>query len=48
MIAQQTRPPPTLSKPGDWSAEFNDFIAKTLVKDPESRASATELLEVCL
>lgn len=45
MIAQQTRPPPTLSKPGDWSAEFNDFIAKTLVKDPESRASATELLE---
>jgi serine/threonine protein kinase len=46
MIAQQTRPPPALAKPGDWSPEFNDFIAKSLVKDPECRASATDLLEV--
>jgi serine/threonine protein kinase len=28
------------------SAEYNDFIAKCLVKDPEQRASADQLLQV--
>lgn len=45
MIAQQSRPPPALAKPGDWSPDFNDFVTKCLVKDPELRASATDLLE---
>ena len=30
------------------SRSFNDFIAKCLVKDPEQRPSATELLQVCV
>jgi len=33
-------PPPTLTKPEDWSSNFNDFIAKMLVKNPEERPSA--------
>lgn len=46
MIAQQSRPPPTLAKPESWSPTFNDFIARCLIKNPELRASATELLQV--
>ena len=42
-----SRPPPTLSKPDQWPPELNDFLAKCLVKKPEVRASAAELLEVC-
>eukprot|EP00300_Choanocystis_sp_HF-7_P001774 c11421_g1_i1.p1 GENE.c11421_g1_i1~~c11421_g1_i1.p1 ORF type:complete len:417 (+),score=122.07 c11421_g1_i1:74-1324(+) len=38
------RPPPTLNNPSEWSAEFNDFIAKCLVKDPAERPSAETLL----
>eukprot|EP01132_Coremiostelium_polycephalum_P002651 gene2651-3291_t len=37
-------PPPKLSNPKDWSASFNDFISKCLIKDPEQRASVSELL----
>jgi len=37
------RPPPTLSN--EASPEFVDFIAKTLVKDPTKRLSATEVLD---
>ena len=39
-------PPPKLKEPEKWSAEFNDFLAKCLVKDAASRASAEELLKV--
>lgn len=38
------RPPATLSKPQNHSAEFNDFIAQCLVKDPSQRKTAMELL----
>eukprot|EP00050_Salpingoeca_kvevrii_P017575 m.66347 g.66347 ORF g.66347 m.66347 type:complete len:705 (+) comp7619_c0_seq1:408-2522(+) len=35
--------PPKLTTPENWSPEFNDFLAKCLVKDPASRATAEEL-----
>ena len=44
MIANQA--PPKLSNPSKWSAEFNDFLEKCLVKKPELRWSAQELLNV--
>ncbi|XP_033727991.1 LOW QUALITY PROTEIN: myosin-IIIb-like [Pecten maximus] len=37
-------PTPTLSKPDQWSNEFNDFISKCLIKDFELRPQASELL----
>eukprot|EP01094_Clydonella_sp_ATCC50884_P024270 TRINITY_DN603_c0_g1_i1.p2 TRINITY_DN603_c0_g1~~TRINITY_DN603_c0_g1_i1.p2 ORF type:complete len:450 (-),score=177.57 TRINITY_DN603_c0_g1_i1:190-1539(-) len=40
-----SKPPPTLETPSEWSPEFNDFIASCLVKDPEQRPTAAELLE---
>jgi serine/threonine kinase 3 len=43
MIPRQ--PPPTLTTPSIWSESFNDFIAKTLVKDPEQRPAAILLLK---
>lgn len=36
-------PPPTLPGSG-WSKEFRDFVAWCLVKDPEKRGSAKDLL----
>uniref|UniRef100_A0A0N5AZN7 Protein kinase domain-containing protein n=1 Tax=Syphacia muris TaxID=451379 RepID=A0A0N5AZN7_9BILA len=36
--------PPTLEKPSLWSENFNDAIAKCLVKNPLKRATAVELL----
>ena len=41
-------PPPTLSEPKKWSPEFQDFVSKCLVKDPNQRATASELLQVIL
>lgn len=38
-------PPPALKNPQKFSPEFNHFIAYTLVKDPEKRPSAAQLLE---
>lgn len=37
-------PPPTLTKPNDWSPEFNRFLARCLNKDYKLRPSAIELL----
>eukprot|EP00211_Chloroparvula_japonica_P003436 CAMPEP_0119124176 /NCGR_PEP_ID=MMETSP1310-20130426/3868_1 /TAXON_ID=464262 /ORGANISM="Genus nov. species nov., Strain RCC2339" /LENGTH=442 /DNA_ID=CAMNT_0007114087 /DNA_START=139 /DNA_END=1467 /DNA_ORIENTATION=+ len=39
-----SRPPPKLSAPDKWSADFNDFIAKCLTKNPDERPSADDLL----
>ena len=41
----QTGNPPSLKKPSKWSPEFVDFTKQCLVKDPECRWSATELLQ---
>lgn len=38
------RPSATVSNPKNFSDDFNDFVAKCLIKDPELRPSAMELL----
>ncbi|XP_031553292.1 serine/threonine-protein kinase 3-like [Actinia tenebrosa] len=40
-----TKPPPTFKDPERWSEEFRDFVAKCLVKNPEERATASQLLQ---
>ncbi|XP_070839866.1 serine/threonine-protein kinase 10 [Chaetodon trifascialis] len=37
--------PPTLEQPHKWSQEFKDFLKKALDKNPETRPTATQLLE---
>ncbi|KAF5894726.1 serine/threonine-protein kinase 10-like, partial [Clarias magur] len=37
--------PPTLDQPSKWSADFKDFLKRVLDKNPESRPSASQLLE---
>ncbi|MFT7811700.1 serine/threonine-protein kinase 3 [Arapaima gigas] len=40
-----TNPPPTFRKPELWTDEFTDFVKKCLVKNPEQRTTATQLLQ---
>lgn len=40
-----SRPPPKLDEPEEWTTEFNDFVSKCLVKNPDQRPSAEELLK---
>ncbi|XP_022106885.1 serine/threonine-protein kinase 3-like isoform X2 [Acanthaster planci] len=40
-----TKPPPTFRNPEGWSPELIDFTSKCLVKNPEERATATDLLQ---
>eukprot|EP00768_Dysnectes_brevis_P006582 gnl/Dysnectes_brevis/523_a579_2191.p1 GENE.gnl/Dysnectes_brevis/523_a579_2191~~gnl/Dysnectes_brevis/523_a579_2191.p1 ORF type:complete len:477 (+),score=157.95 gnl/Dysnectes_brevis/523_a579_2191:85-1515(+) len=40
-----TQPAPSLRNPSRWSPEFRDFLGLCLQKDPDSRATAQELLE---
>ncbi|KAM9774984.1 myosin-IIIa isoform 1-T1 [Syngnathus typhle] len=37
-------PPPSLHQPESWSADFNDFISKCLIKDFELRPNVDDLL----
>ncbi|KAI2659894.1 STE20-like serine/threonine-protein kinase [Labeo rohita] len=37
-------PPPTLSSPRQWSSHFQDFLRRTLQKNPESRWGAQQLM----
>jgi serine/threonine protein kinase len=46
LLKIQKSEPPTLEKPSRWSPEFNDFLRRTLVKDPQQRSRAEELLNV--
>lgn len=39
------RAPPTLQKPDQWSANFQDFVAKCLHMSPAERPSAADLLQ---
>ncbi|XP_077434090.1 serine/threonine-protein kinase 4-like [Vanacampus margaritifer] len=40
-----TNPPPTFRNPDAWSPPFRDFVSQCLVKNPETRATATQLLQ---
>ncbi|XP_030581710.1 serine/threonine-protein kinase 4-like [Archocentrus centrarchus] len=40
-----TNPPPTFRNPELWSEGFRDFVSQCLVKNPETRATATQLLQ---
>jgi len=40
-----TKPPPVFKDADKWSKEFLDFVSKCLVKSPEDRATATQLLQ---
>ncbi|XP_071442093.1 serine/threonine-protein kinase 3 [Hetaerina americana] len=39
-----TKPPPSFREPDRWSPELIDFVSRCLVKNPEERAPASELL----
>ena len=45
LLKIQKSDPPRLDCPSRWSREFNDFLAKCLVRDPTQRPTATELLQ---
>ena len=40
-----TKPPPSFNNPDKWSSNFIEFVSRCLVKNPEERASASELLQ---
>lgn len=40
-----TKPPPSFRNPDKWSPDFIDLVSRCLVKNPEERATATELLQ---
>lgn len=40
-----TKPPPSFRELDKWSSEFIDFVSLCLVKNPEERATATDLLQ---
>lgn len=40
-----TKPPPSFSQPDKWCPGFIDFVSRCLVKNPDSRATASELLQ---
>ncbi|XP_044017440.1 serine/threonine-protein kinase 10 isoform X2 [Aphidius gifuensis] len=44
LLKIQKSDPPKLEQPGKWSKDFNDFIAKALIKDPTQRPTTDELL----
>uniref|UniRef100_A0A8D9BCB3 Serine/threonine-protein kinase 10 n=1 Tax=Cacopsylla melanoneura TaxID=428564 RepID=A0A8D9BCB3_9HEMI len=45
LLKIQKSDPPKLDQPSKWSKDFNDFIAKALVKDPSQRPNAEQLLK---
>ena len=40
-----SKPPPSFSQPDKWSPAFIDFVSRCLVKQPDARATASELLQ---
>ncbi|XP_059607509.1 serine/threonine-protein kinase 10 isoform X4 [Phlebotomus argentipes] len=46
LLKIQKSDPPKLDQPSKWSKEFNDFIARALVKDPQNRPTTDTLLNL--
>lgn len=46
LLKIQKSDPPKLDQPSKWSRDFNDFVAKCLIKDPSHRPNADDLLKV--
>lgn len=46
LLKIQKSDPPKLDKPSKWSKEFNDFLSQCLIKDPNARPRAEDLLKV--
>lgn len=44
LLKIQKAEPPKLDRPSLWSKQFNDFLAYCLVKDPQQRPNASDLL----
>uniref|UniRef100_A0A182MYC1 Protein kinase domain-containing protein n=1 Tax=Anopheles dirus TaxID=7168 RepID=A0A182MYC1_9DIPT len=44
LLKIQKSEPPKLDQPSKWSAHFNDFLARALVKDPQQRPSTDVLM----
>jgi len=40
-----SKPPPKVAEPDKWSKDFNDFLALCLMKNPDQRPTADELLK---
>ncbi|XP_053964757.1 serine/threonine-protein kinase 10 isoform X1 [Anastrepha ludens] len=45
LLKIQKSEPPTLDQPSKWSKEFNEFLKRTLVKDPQQRPTTDILLQ---
>ncbi|XP_030752127.1 serine/threonine-protein kinase 10 isoform X2 [Sitophilus oryzae] len=45
LLKIQKSDPPRLEQPSKWSKDFNDFIARALIKDPQKRPTCDELLK---
>lgn len=44
LLKIQKSEPPKLDQPSRWSKDFNEFLAKTLIKDPQQRPITETLL----
>ncbi|XP_066139058.1 serine/threonine-protein kinase 10 isoform X2 [Euwallacea fornicatus] len=45
LLKIQKSDPPRLEQPSKWSKDFNDFLLKSLIKDPQKRPTCDELLK---
>ncbi|XP_044762491.1 serine/threonine-protein kinase 10 isoform X2 [Coccinella septempunctata] len=45
LLKIQKSDPPKLKYPTNWSKDFNDFVAKALIKDPQKRPTCEDLLK---
>ena len=46
LLKIQKSDPPKLDQPSRWTKDFNEFLAKTLVKDPLQRPTTDVLLQL--